>query len=72
MGVGRARTLRWVNSGTDRQDSYVRVASPGCSTDCGPDDIYRVRAYETTLRAPRFNCAGGQSERAVLQNARPP
>jgi hypothetical protein len=67
-GVGRSRTLQWVNlaSGADRDD-YIGVASQGC-TDCGPDDVYRVRAYETTLRSARFNCRGGQRSVVVLQN----
>jgi hypothetical protein len=70
VGTGSARALRWANtttSGTPRE-SYVRFASPGCGSACGPDDVYRVRAYETTLRAARFNCAGGQVSAAVLEN----
>jgi hypothetical protein len=68
-GVGPARTLRWVNRGSGMdQDEYVGVASQGCTTDCGADDVYRIRAYETTLRAPRFNCGGGHVSVLVLQN----
>jgi Calx-beta domain-containing protein len=69
VGAGRARSLRWINVAAGAaHDDYIRVASQGCSTDCGPDDSYRVRAYETTLRAPRFNCDGGQASVLVLQN----
>jgi hypothetical protein len=69
VGAGPARTLRWANvefGGT--QDEYVRVSSHGCDTDCGTDDVYRVRVYETTLRGPRFNCGAGQSTVLLLQN----
>jgi hypothetical protein len=70
-GVGPARVLRWANAepfGALRA-SYLRVASQGCGTGCGPEDVYRIRVYDTTLRAPRFNCVGGQSTALVLQNA---
>ena len=45
------------------------MASTQCGTDCGADDTYRVRGYETTLRSPRFNNAGSQITVLVLQNA---
>jgi hypothetical protein len=44
------------------------VRSAGCGTDCGPDDVYRIRAYETTYSVPRFNNAGSQLTVLVLQN----
>ena len=50
-GVGGARTLRWQNTSGIAQAFYVRVQSAQCRTDCGADDTYRVRAYETTLRS---------------------
>ena len=69
VGVGPARTLRWAHVAFGAtQDEYVRVSSHGCGTDCGTDDVYRVRAYETTLRGPRFNCGAGQSTVLLLQN----
>jgi hypothetical protein len=69
VGTGHARSLRWVHVATDwEREDYVRVASQGCGSDCGPDDTYRVRAYETTLRSTRFNCASGQRSVLVLQN----
>jgi Calx-beta domain-containing protein/polymorphic membrane protein len=67
-GAGMARRLRWRNESAGTRDDYVRVRATGCGTACGPDDVYRLRAYETTLRAPRYNCAGGQGSVLVLQN----
>jgi hypothetical protein len=69
VGTGTARSLRWRVSGTTAvNDQTIRVAG-ACGTACGDDDAYRVRAYETTLRASRFNDAGGQVTLLVLQNA---
>jgi hypothetical protein len=67
-GVGGARTLRWQNTTAAAEAYYVRVQSAGCTTNCGPDDTYRLRAYETTLRSPRFNNVGTQVSLVVLQN----
>jgi hypothetical protein len=69
VGVAGARTLSWRNDNDLAQAAYVRVASTQCGTDCGADDTYRVRGYETTLRSPRFNNAGSQITVLVLQNA---
>jgi hypothetical protein len=69
-GVGPARVLRWERRlafGETRQ--HIRVRSTGCSTDCGADDAYRLRAYETTARIPRFNNAGTQGTVLLIQNA---
>jgi hypothetical protein len=68
VGTGPARHLRWRNTGSTTLDSYVRVSSLSCGTDCGSDDVYRVRAYETTGRIPRFNQGGGQASVVILQN----
>jgi hypothetical protein len=68
-GTGPARTLRWANGTNSPQDGYVRVSSAVCTTDCGADDEYRLRAYETTARIARFNASGGQVTVVVLQNA---
>jgi reprolysin-like metallo-peptidase family M12B/Calx-beta domain-containing protein len=68
-GTGQARSLRWENSSsTDVVDQTVRVSSGGCTTNCGADDTYRVRAYETTLAIPRFNNSGTQVTVLLLQN----
>jgi Calx-beta domain len=70
VGAGPARTLSWIDAYLPYagDEQYLRVTSAGCSRDCGPDDVYRLRTYETTLRSPRFNCVGGQATVLVLQN----
>ena len=68
-GVGFARSLRWMNATTNTiDDETVRVRSAGCTTDCGADDTYRIRAYETTATVSRFNNAGSQNTILLLQN----
>jgi hypothetical protein len=68
-GTGPARTLRFENSGTTEvTDQIVRVSSGGCTSNCGTDDTYRIRAYETTFAIPRFNNTGSQVTVLVLQN----
>lgn len=68
-GVGFGRSLRVENASDQPIDQEaVRVASAGCTTDCGPDDVYRIRAYETTYTIPRFNNAGGRLTVLVLHN----
>jgi uncharacterized repeat protein (TIGR01451 family) len=69
VGTGSSRTLRWRNAAsTPVVDQIVRVRSTSCGTDCGPDDTYRIRAYETTYSVPRFNNSGTQVTVLVLQN----
>ncbi|MET0552399.1 MAG: Calx-beta domain-containing protein [Vicinamibacteria bacterium] len=68
-GTGQARSLRWQNStSADVLDQTVRVSSGDCTTNCGADDTYRVRAYETTISIPRFNNGGTQVTVLLLQN----
>ena len=67
-GVGRSRSLRWVNSGAVVDGERVVVTSGNCGTGCGADDTYRIRFYETTGLVARFNNAGGQGTVLVLQN----
>jgi putative Ig domain-containing protein len=68
-GVGFARSLRWANATASTiDDESVLVLSAGCTTDCGTDDTYRIRAYETTATVPRFNNAGTQITVLLLQN----
>jgi uncharacterized repeat protein (TIGR01451 family) len=68
-GVGFSRTLRWMStSSTAVEGEAVRVASTSCDTDCGPDDAFRIRAYDTTYDLARFNNSGGQGTVVVLQN----
>jgi hypothetical protein len=68
VGTGPSRSLRVVNASASRQIDFVRVTSASCGTDCGSDDVYALRAYETTLRATRFNNSGSQTTIVLLQN----
>ena len=70
-GLDMVQSLRWTNTTSfEVDDELVRIrAAPGaCSTDCGPDDTYRVRAFETTYSLARFNNAGSQVTVLILQN----
>jgi ELWxxDGT repeat protein len=70
VGTGAGVSLRWQNSTNALVTSeHVAVSSAACGTACGPDDRYRVRMYETTLSAPRFNNTNGQGTVVLLQNA---
>jgi ELWxxDGT repeat protein len=68
-GTGGSVALAWQNS-TDATvaGERIRVTAGGCGSGCGPDDTYRLRVYETTLRGPRFNNVGTQRTALVLQN----
>ena len=69
VGTGQARRLRWMNdSPTPQLAEYVRVRSGTCTTDCTAADGYRLRAYDTTYRIPRFNNGGSQTTVLILQN----
>ena len=68
VGVGSARALRWENPGASTSPQHVRVRSGQCSTDCGTDDTYRLSAWETTLRSPRFNNSLSQVTVVQLAN----
>jgi hypothetical protein len=70
VGVGRARSLRWQNTTTSTiANQTVRVRSAACATGCGPEDVYRIRAYETTYAAARFNNNATQATSVLIQNA---
>jgi hypothetical protein len=69
VGVGRARSLRWQNTTTTAiANQTVRVRSGGCTTSCGAEDVYRIRAYETTYAAARFNNNATQATSVLIQN----
>jgi hypothetical protein len=71
-GAGKARSLRWFNStGSTVDDELVRVRSRSCASDCDRDDVYRIRAYETTYRISRFNNLGTHITVIVIQNVSP-
>jgi hypothetical protein len=68
-GAKASRSLRFENqTGSAVAEQYVRVQSNGCSTDCGPDDVYRIRSYDTTYRVPRFNNSATQVTVLLLHN----
>jgi hypothetical protein len=68
-GTGASVSLAWMSTAAAADVSQlVRVASGGCTTGCGADDVYRIRAYETTLRGARFNNSGGQLTALALYN----
>lgn len=69
IGTGPSRSLRWRNETPfPVEDETIRVRSAGCTTDCGPDDVYRIRAYETTYSIARFNNTGSQVTVLILHN----
>jgi hypothetical protein len=69
VGVGGAVSLRWENTlPAAVTGQHVRVRSAGCTTSCGLDDVYRIRAYDTTYSVPRFNNSGTQATVVVLQS----
>jgi hypothetical protein len=67
VGVGPSVSMRWRNFTNPVQNEKVRVTG-ACAAACGPDDVYRLRVYETTLRSARFNNSGAQTTLVVLQN----
>jgi hypothetical protein len=69
VGVGYSRSLRWINATSGAEDTQrIAVTSGSCTTNCGADDVYRLRAYETTYAVPRFNNSGTQVTVLLLQN----
>jgi hypothetical protein len=69
VGVGFTRSLRGQNAtAAEVNTEAVRVMSGQCTTNCGPDDVYFIRGYETTYSVPRFNNFGTQITVLLLQN----
>jgi hypothetical protein len=68
VGAGPSLALRWMVTATAPVTGEVIRVAGDCGAACGLDDVYRVRAYETTLRAARFNNAGDQATVLVLAN----
>jgi hypothetical protein len=69
LGTGSSRSLRWENVIPGKvTGQHIRVRTGGCTTDCGTDDVYRIRVYETTYSIPRFNNSGSQVTVVLLQN----
>jgi ELWxxDGT repeat protein len=65
-GTGNSVAMRFFGLGVSTD--HIRVQSAACGTTCGPDDVYRLRMYETTLRSPRVNTVAGQATALVVQN----
>jgi ELWxxDGT repeat protein len=69
VGTGGSLSLRWQTTAeTTVAGEHLRVESAACGSTCGLDDAYRIRFYETTMSAPRFNNVGAQATVLVLQN----
>jgi hypothetical protein len=67
--LGFARSMRFRNTtASEIGDQYLRIISSNCTTDCGADDRYRIRAYETTYAIPRFSNVNGQGTVVLIQN----
>jgi hypothetical protein len=68
-GAGTALSLRFENGvSLPIFDQRLRVTGATCGGGCGPSDAYRLRAYETTGRIPRFNNSATQITTVVLEN----
>jgi hypothetical protein len=68
VAIGGSVSLRWANAtALTVVNQHLRVDG-SCATPCGPDDVYRIRALETTYSIPRFNNSGTQVTVLLLQN----
>jgi glucose/arabinose dehydrogenase len=68
-GSGSALSLRWENTvAATVNNQHIRLRSPACGTDCGADDVYTLRVYDTSPSVARFNNSGTQVTVMVLQN----
>jgi hypothetical protein len=63
------RRMRWTNTEfVSINQEFIKVQSSGCTTNCGIDDVYRIRTFDTTYSIPRFNNSGTQATVLVVQN----
>jgi hypothetical protein len=68
-GLAYSRSLRWANdTSTAISNEWIQVEAPFCQLTCNADDVYQIRAYETTIAVPRFNNANGQLTVLIAQN----
>jgi hypothetical protein len=68
VGTGSGKSLRWENTlPAPVTAQHIRVGGAGCDAACGPDDVYRIRVYETTYSIPRFSNSG-QVTVLIIQN----
>jgi uncharacterized repeat protein (TIGR01451 family) len=69
VGTGPARSLRFANATSAAiDDQIVRVRTLNATQPAGPEDTYRLRAWDTTMVVPRFNNSGSQLTVVLLQN----
>jgi hypothetical protein len=71
IGAGFSRSLRMENLQGVPVTDYIRVQSAGCGTGCDANDVYRIRAWETTLAMARFNNSASQLTIVTIGNATP-
>lgn len=68
-GLDYSRSLRFVNTTAgDINNQFVRVGPGVCGTACGAEDVYSIRARETTISIARFNNSGSQVTVLLTQN----
>ena len=68
-GSGFSRSLRLENAGPSPVSTeLVRVRSGGCVNNCTTNETYRLRLYDTTYRAARFNNSASQITVLALRN----
>ena len=68
IGAGQSRSLRPPAADHAVVEQLVRVRSTGCTTGCGPEAGFRIRALETTCHVARFNNSGSQVTILLVQN----
>jgi hypothetical protein len=69
VGNGFSYSLRWQNDTSAAVSHRVKVMSGACSTNCGADDVYHIRAYESSYGIARFNNTGSQVTVLQVQNS---
>jgi parallel beta-helix repeat protein len=69
VGDGASRSLCFENAAGEEDGEVVRVTSGGCTTSCDGSAVYRIRAYDTTYEAARFNNSGTQLTVLILANS---
>jgi hypothetical protein len=68
-GLNFSQSLRWENTSSSVvYAEAVQIQSTSCTTTCTANDVYRIRAYETTYSIPRFNNYGTQMTTLIIQN----
>jgi hypothetical protein len=66
---GSSISLRWSNElAVPVANQPITVLGGGCHSTCDASASYRIRAYETTSRIPRFNNSETQTTVVILHN----